>query len=91
MENNVTNALYRFAFAQGVVEHYVLKYTSKKGINGDKTSKNSDIDKTADLDFDYLYWLENFGLVMLWIAAILTLITGFEYFKKAIPVLREGK
>ena len=78
-------------FAQGVVEHYVLKYTSKKGINGDKTSKNSDIDKTADLDFDYLYWLENFGLVMLWIAAILTLITGFEYFKKAIPVLREGK
>ena len=78
-------------FAQGVVEHYVLKYTSKKVINGDKTSKNSDIDKTVDLNFDYLYWLENFGLVMLWIAAILTLITGFEYFKKAIPVLREGK
>ena len=69
----------------------VLKYTSKKGINGDITSKNSDIDQTVDLDFDYLYWLENFGLVMLWIAAILTLITGFEYFKKTIPVLREGK
>ena len=78
-------------FAQGVVEHYVLKYTSKKGINGDKNSTNSNINQTADLNFDYLYWLENFGLVMLWIAAILTLITGFEYFKKAIPVLREGK
>ena len=78
-------------FAQGVVEHYVLKYSSKKGINGDKTSKNSDINQTTDLNFDHLYWLENFGLVMLWIAAILTLITGFEYFKKAIPALREGK
>ena len=78
-------------FAQGVVEHYVFKYTSKKGINGDKNSQNSNINQTADLNFDYLYWLENFGLVMLWIAAILTLITGFEYFKKAIPVLREGK
>ncbi len=56
-----------------------------------KNSTNSNINQTADLNFDYLYWLENFGLVMLWIAAILTLITGFEYFKKAIPVLREGK
>ena len=91
MENNVTNALYRFAFCTRSGGALRIKIYLKKGINGDKTSKNSDIDQTVDLDFDYLYWLENFGLVMLWIAAILTLITGFEYFKKTIPVLREGK
>ena len=78
-------------FAQGVVEHYVAKYINRKeGTNIDNL-QNSEIDQTAILNFDFLYWLENFGLVMLWLAAILTLITGFEYFKKALPVLREGK
>ena len=47
MENNVTNALYRFAFCTRSGGALRLKYTSKKGINGDKTSKNSDIDKTV--------------------------------------------
>ena len=78
-------------FAQGVVEHYVSKYISKKDENSTNNSQNSEIDQTEVLNLDFLYWLENFGLVMLWAAAILTLITGFEYFKKAIPVLREGR
>lgn len=29
------------------------------------------------------------GLVLIWIAAILTLITGWDYFRKAMPFLRE--
>ncbi len=78
-------------FAQGVVEHYVSKYILTKDENSTNNSQNSEIDQATILNFDFLYWLENFGLVMLWAAAILTLITGFEYFKKAIPVLREGK
>ena len=78
-------------FAQGVVEHYVVKYIKRKESTNIKNLQNSEIDQTAILNFDFLYWLENFGLVMLWLAAILTLITGFEYFKKALPVLREGK
>tara|TARA_B100000902_G_scaffold394237_1_gene450142 strand:+ start:4237 stop:4896 length:660 start_codon:yes stop_codon:yes gene_type:complete len=78
-------------FAQGVVEHYVSKYILTKDENSTNNSQISEIDQTTILNFDFLYWLENFGLVMLWAAAILTLITGFEYFKKAIPVLREGK
>ena len=69
----------------------MAKYIKRKeGTNIDNL-QNSEIDQTAILNFDFLYWLENFGLVMLWLAAILTLITGFEYFKKALPVLREGK
>ena len=74
-----------------MVEHYVAKYIKRKEDTNIDNLQNSEIDQTAILNFDFLYWLENFGLAMLWLAAILTLITGFEYFKKALPVLREGK
>jgi cardiolipin synthase len=29
------------------------------------------------------------GLILLWLAAGLTLITGWDYFRKAMPFLRE--
>jgi CDP-diacylglycerol--glycerol-3-phosphate 3-phosphatidyltransferase len=29
------------------------------------------------------------GFVLLWLAAALTLVTGFDYFRKALPYLRE--
>lgn len=31
-----------------------------------------------------------FGLALIWVAAVLTAITGWEYFRKAVPLLREG-
>lgn len=31
------------------------------------------------------------GLVLVWVAAILTALTGWDYFRKALPFLREGK
>ena len=31
------------------------------------------------------------GIVLLWLAAFLTLLTGWEYFSKALPHLREDK
>lgn len=31
----------------------------------------------------------NAGIVLLWIAGVLTVITGWDYFKKALPFLRE--
>ena len=31
------------------------------------------------------------GLVLIWIAAVLTLVTGFDYFRKSLPYLRDGK
>jgi CDP-diacylglycerol--glycerol-3-phosphate 3-phosphatidyltransferase len=31
------------------------------------------------------------GLVLIWVAAILTLITGWDYFRKSQPYLRDGK
>ena len=29
------------------------------------------------------------GLVLIWIAAVLTLITGWDYFRKALPYLKD--
>lgn len=31
------------------------------------------------------------GLVLIWIAAVLTLVTGWDYFRKSLPYLRDGK
>jgi len=31
----------------------------------------------------------NIGLVLIWIAALLTLVTGLDYFRKALPYLRD--
>jgi CDP-diacylglycerol--glycerol-3-phosphate 3-phosphatidyltransferase len=32
-----------------------------------------------------------FGLVLIWLAAILTAITGWDYFRKSLPLLREKR
>ncbi|MDX1779908.1 MAG: CDP-diacylglycerol--glycerol-3-phosphate 3-phosphatidyltransferase [Thalassovita sp.] len=34
-------------------------------------------------------WAANLGVVLLWIAAVLTLITGLDYFRKALPHLKD--
>lgn len=34
-------------------------------------------------------WAGNAGIVLLWIAGGLTIVTGWDYFKKALPFLRE--
>ncbi|MEO5614890.1 MAG: CDP-diacylglycerol--glycerol-3-phosphate 3-phosphatidyltransferase, partial [Cypionkella sp.] len=31
------------------------------------------------------------GLVLMWVAALLTAMTGLDYFRKALPFLREDK
>ena len=50
-------------FAQGVVEHYAFKFSSRKDGNSAAISQSSETDQSTKLDFDFLYWLENFGLV----------------------------
>jgi phosphatidylglycerophosphate synthase len=47
-------------FAQGVVEHYALKFSSSKDVNSTDISQSSKTDQITKLDFDFLYWLENF-------------------------------
>ncbi len=36
-----------------------------------------------------MMWFFVLGVALLWIAAILTLVTGIDYFRKALPHLRD--
>ncbi len=40
--------------------------------------------------FDGMVWASYGGLALLWIAAVLTLITGGDYLRKALPYLKES-
>ena len=35
--------------------------------------------------------LSNGGLVLIWVAGILTILTGYDYLVKALPFLRDRK
>jgi cardiolipin synthase len=78
-------------FAKGVFEHHLGM--SAWGMD-DATVQgilNGDIEDVNGLRWFYsgmiyTWWT---GVVLLWIAAILTLITGWDYFQKARPYLRD--
>lgn len=38
---------------------------------------------------DFWHWAHDLGIGLLWVAAILTAITGLDYFRKALPHLKE--
>ncbi|MGY9047621.1 CDP-diacylglycerol--glycerol-3-phosphate 3-phosphatidyltransferase [Puniceibacterium antarcticum] len=78
-------------FAQGVFEHYL-----GLSIMGMDPERVSDVLDGRIKDLHGLWWKEagmiwsgHVGLVLLWVAAGLTLLTGMDYFRKAIPFLKE--
>lgn len=78
-------------FAQGVFEHYL-----GLSVTGMDAQVYADI-RAGDLPDELgLWWKEAgmiwtgyIGLVLLWLAAALTLITGWDYLRKAAPFLKE--
>lgn len=78
-------------FAKGVFEHYYLNL-----IQGmDETIYNGVMDGSIeDVNGVLTYWTVmnstwTVGVVLLWIAAVLTAVTGWDYFVKARPHLQE--
>jgi CDP-diacylglycerol--glycerol-3-phosphate 3-phosphatidyltransferase len=77
-------------FSQGVFEHYLVM--GSFGMDNDMI--NAVLAGTEeDLHFIRftswaMHWSGIVGIILLWIAAALTLITGFDYFKKALPHLK---
>lgn len=80
-------------FSQGVFEHYLGM--SIMGL--DEAMVNAVLSGGEE---DYLglswklkgaQWAGQIGLILLWIAAALTAITGVDYFRKAIPYLKDDK
>ncbi|MFD1342754.1 CDP-diacylglycerol--glycerol-3-phosphate 3-phosphatidyltransferase [Litorisediminicola beolgyonensis] len=80
-------------FAQGVFEHYlglsVLGMTPESVgavLNGSAPDPEGLRWKEAGM-----VWAGHLGIALLWVAAALTLITGWDYFAKAMPYLRETR
>jgi CDP-diacylglycerol--glycerol-3-phosphate 3-phosphatidyltransferase len=78
-------------FSQGMFEHYVGMSTI--GMDGEIISNvlNGQEDDAHGLIWkvDAMVWSGRIGMLLLWIAAILTFVTGLDYFAKARPFLRD--
>jgi CDP-diacylglycerol--glycerol-3-phosphate 3-phosphatidyltransferase len=78
-------------FAVGIFEHYLVMGTAGM----DRDIVLSVLDGTVEdpshlrpiYQGMYAAWYS--GLALLWIAAALTIITGVDYFRKALPHLRD--
>lgn len=78
-------------FSQGMFEHYVGMSTI--GMDGEIISNvlNGHEDDVHGLIWkvDAMVWSGRIGMLLLWVAAILTFVTGLDYFAKARPFLRD--
>jgi CDP-diacylglycerol--glycerol-3-phosphate 3-phosphatidyltransferase len=80
-------------FGRGLVTNYYAGFTD--GMDPDMIDAifAGEIEDVNGL----LWWdqlasiVRNAGRILLWIASILTLITGWDYFRKAMPYLREAR
>ena len=77
-------------FATGIFQHMWIERTvgMDQSILADILAGGEDPSNLRLIrDFYWNAWWG--GVVLLWIAAALTLITGFDYFRKAVPHLRD--
>lgn len=80
-------------FAKGAFEHFLIEQT----IGMDEALVDAilagEVEDEVGLRWKELGWDISWygGIFLLWISAILTLITGWDYFQKAKPYLREDE
>ena len=79
-------------FAQGVFEHYFFMYSYGMGPQIVANTLNGEEEDILGLGWLYLGMNYSFamGVVLLWVAGLLTVVTGYDYFRKAAPSLRDG-
>lgn len=78
-------------FGQGIFEHYLIMSSwgmDQSMVDGIMAGTVEDLHGLR-WKFEGMLWTGRVGLWLLWIAAALTLITGIEYFRKAMPHLKE--
>ncbi|MEM5544056.1 CDP-diacylglycerol--glycerol-3-phosphate 3-phosphatidyltransferase [Sulfitobacter sp. AS92] len=78
-------------FSQGVFEHYLGMSVFGMDQQMIEAILNGEVEDTLGLGWKLagMEWAGLLGLVLLWIAAVLTAITGFDYLRKALPHLKE--
>lgn len=78
-------------FGQGIFEHYLGM--SVFGMDADLVGQilDGEVEDLVGLRWKLagMEWAGRVGLWLLWLAAGLTLLTGWDYFRKALPHLRE--
>lgn len=79
-------------FAQGVFEHYFGMWSFGMDAQMIRDVLNGDVPDELGLRmvYDGYYYSWFIGVILLWIAALLTLVTGIDYFRKAMPHLKEA-
>ena len=80
-------------FSQGIFEHYWIMSTmgmDDQLINDILLGNVEDL-QNLHLKLMGMNWTGRIGLWMLWLAAGLTLITGMDYLRKAVPHLKGSK
>ncbi len=80
-----------FLFGQGVFEHYLgmSALGMDQEIVGQILAGELPDDHGLGWKLDGMIWAGWIGLVLLWIAGALTAITGYDYFRKAWPHLKD--
>ncbi|MFS4581991.1 CDP-diacylglycerol--glycerol-3-phosphate 3-phosphatidyltransferase [Phaeobacter sp. C3_T13_0] len=80
-------------FSQGIFEHYlVMSSFGMDQILVDQIMLGEVSDEFGlRWKFEGMIWTSRLGLWLLWIAAALTLITGADYMRKALPYLKETR
>jgi cardiolipin synthase (CMP-forming) len=80
-------------FSQGVFEHYLGMSVFGMDQQMIEAILNGEVEDTLGLGWKLagMEWAGLLGLVLLWIAAVLTAITGFDYLRKALPHLKEPR
>jgi CDP-diacylglycerol--glycerol-3-phosphate 3-phosphatidyltransferase len=78
-------------FAQGVFEHYLWSSTAgmdQEMVDAILTGQEEDLHGLR-WKLEGMVWSGHAGLWLLWLAAGLTLVSGVDYFRKAVPYLRD--
>jgi CDP-diacylglycerol--glycerol-3-phosphate 3-phosphatidyltransferase len=78
-------------FSQGVFEHYLgMSAWGMDQAMFDAVLSGAEEDLHGlRWKFQGMIWAGNIGVVLLWMAALLTLVTGWDYFRKSIPYLKD--
>lgn len=78
-------------FAQGIFEHYFGMWSW--GMDQEMLAQVLSGDVADELGLIPMYqgavWAGDAGLLLLWVAAVLTFVTGVDYFRKATPYLKD--
>lgn len=78
-------------FSQGIFEHYLgmSAYGMDQAMVDDIMLGRVEDLQGLRWKFAGMEWAGWTGLLLLWVAALLTVVTGFDYLRKALPYLKE--